>query len=89
MSFFDLLWIFIILSSLQPVVRQRLLEQQRKHAFRKLEGNRKSRVIGLIHRQETMSFLGFPIARCIDIEDSEQLLSAERRGARNGSRDED
>ncbi len=33
-------------------------------------------MIGLIHRQETMSFLGFPIARFIDIQDSEDLLRA-------------
>jgi len=41
-----------------------------------LEEQRGSRVIGLIHRQETMSFLGFPIARFIDIQDSEDLLRA-------------
>jgi ClpP class serine protease len=45
-------------------------------AFRKLEEQRGSRVIGLIHRQETMSILGFPVARYIDIEDSEQVLRA-------------
>jgi ClpP class serine protease len=72
----DLLWIFLILSSLQPVLRQRWLESQRLRAFRKLEDDRGSRAIGLIHRQETMSFLGFPIARYIDIEDSEQVLRA-------------
>ena len=76
MSFFDILWIFLILSSLQPVLRQRLLQAARVRAFRDLEKRRGSRVIGLIHRQETMSFLGFPIARYIDIEDSEQLLRA-------------
>jgi ClpP class serine protease len=32
----------------------------------------------MIHRQETMSFLGFPIARYIDIEDSEKILRAIR-----------
>jgi ClpP class serine protease len=32
----------------------------------------------MIHRQETMSFLGFPVARYIDIEDSEQVLRAIR-----------
>jgi ClpP class serine protease len=32
----------------------------------------------MIHRQETMSFLGFPLARYIDIEDSEQVLRAIR-----------
>jgi ClpP class serine protease len=76
MSPLDLLWIFLIFSSLQPVVRQRFLEAQRLRAFRSLEQRRRSRVIGLIHRQETMSFLGFPIARFIDIEDSERLLRA-------------
>jgi len=76
MSPIDLLWLFIILSSLQPVLRQRLLEAKRIWLFRRFEEERKSRVIGLIHRQETMSFLGFPIARYIDIEDSERLLRA-------------
>jgi ClpP class serine protease len=76
MSLIDLLWIFLLLSSLQPVFRQRILEAQRLRAFRRLEQERKSRAIGLIHRQETMSFLGFPVARYIDIEDSERLLRA-------------
>ena len=76
MSPIDLLWLFIILTSLQPVIRQRLLEAQRMWLFRRFEEQRKSRTIGLIHRQETMSFLGFPIARYIDIEDSERVLRA-------------
>jgi ClpP class serine protease len=53
-----------------------LIDAQRLRAFRRLEERRKSRVIGLIHRQETMSFLGIPLARYIDIEDSERLLRA-------------
>jgi ClpP class serine protease len=76
MSLIDLLWLFLLLSSVQPVIRQRLLEAQRLRAFRRLETERHSRAIGLIHRQETMSFLGFPLARYIDIEDSERLLRA-------------
>lgn len=76
MSLFDLFWIFFIIISIQPLIRQRLLEWQRTKAFRLLEQKRGSRVIGLIHRQETMSFLGFPIARFIDIQDSEDLLRA-------------
>lgn len=76
MSFLDLFWIFFIISAVQPVIRQRWLEWQRLEAFRRLEKQRGSRVIGLIHRQETMSLLGFPIARYIDIEDSEALLRA-------------
>src|SRR4030088_815059 len=72
----DLLWLFFIISSLQPLIRQRWLEAMRVRAFRSLEQRRGSRVIGLIHRQETMAFLGFPIARYIDIQDSEAVLRA-------------
>jgi ClpP class serine protease len=43
-----------------------------------LERKRSSRLITLIHRQETMSILGLPISRYIDIEDSEQVLRAIR-----------
>lgn len=76
MSIVDLIWLFFLLSSLQPVLRKWWLQMMRVQAFRGLEKRRKSRVIGLIHRQETMSFLGFPIARYIDIEDSEAVLRA-------------
>ena len=76
MSPLDLLWIFFIISTLQPVLRQRWLEAQRLRAFQRLEERRRSRVIGLIHRQETMAFLGFPLARYINIEDSEAVLRA-------------
>ena len=78
MSFLDLLWILIIVSSLQPVLRQRWLEAMRQRIIRQLERRRGSRVITMLHRQETMSFLGFPISRYIDIEDSEQVLRANR-----------
>jgi ClpP class serine protease len=76
MDFFSLLWIFFIISSLQPIIRQKLLERARLRMFEALEQKRKSRVIVLIHRQETMSLLGFPIVRYINIEDSEAILRA-------------
>jgi ClpP class serine protease len=76
MSGFDLLWGFFLLSALQPMIRQRLLDRTRTRLIRDLERRRKSRVIGLVHRQETMSLLGFPLARFITIEDSEQVLRA-------------
>jgi ClpP class serine protease len=76
MSIADLLWILLIVSALHPLVRQRFLEASRQRLIRGVERNRRSRVIALIHRQETMSLLGFPIVRYIDIEDSEELLRA-------------
>jgi hypothetical protein len=41
---------------------------KRLSTMRNIEKKRSSRVITMIHRQETMSILGFPIARYIDIE---------------------
>jgi ClpP class serine protease len=76
MNFGDLFWIFFLLSTLQPVITQKLLEASRVRAMRALEKQRHSRVIALVHRQETMSFLGFPVVRFINIEDSEQILRA-------------
>jgi ClpP class serine protease len=48
----------------------------RTRKIAQLERERKSRVILLVHRQETMRLLGFPIARYIDINDSEDVLRA-------------
>src|SRR6266508_453963 len=76
MDFFSLLWIFFIISSLQPIIRQKILEMKRLRMFEQLERSRTSRVIALIHRQETMSLLGFPLVRYINIEDSEAILRA-------------
>jgi ClpP class serine protease len=72
----QLFWLFFIFSMLQPVIKQRLLEASRARLISQIEQQRKSRVILLVHRQETMSLLGFPLARYIDIDDSEQVLRA-------------
>lgn len=76
MSIFDFFWIFFMIASLQPVIRQRLLEAARVRTLHRLEQKRGSRAIALIHRQETMRLLGFPLARYIDIDDSEHVLRA-------------
>ena len=62
MDFFSILWIFLIISSLQPVIRQRMLEAARRRILRELEVKRHSRVIALIHRQETVSVFGVPVS---------------------------
>lgn len=72
----DILWLFFLISTLQPVIKQRYLEASRQRLIAKIEKKRGSRVILLVHREETMSFLGFPVFRYIDINDSEQVLRA-------------
>ena len=63
----DIFWLFFMLSALQPLIKQKLLEASRKRLIALIERERKSRVILLVHRQETMSLLGFPLLRYIDI----------------------
>src|SRR6202166_5000203 len=72
----DVLWVFFMLSALQPVLKQYFLEASRQRLIARIEGQRKSRVILLVHRQETMSILGFPAYRYIDVNDSEEVLRA-------------
>src|SRR5437667_352127 len=72
----DIFWLFFMLSALQPIIKQRLLEASRKRLIALIERERKSRVVLLVHRQETMSLLGFPLFRYIDINDSEEVIHA-------------
>lgn len=58
--------------------RQYHVNTMRLRLLRNFEKTRGSRVISLIHRQESLSFLGIPLSRYIDIEDSEQVLRAIR-----------
>lgn len=78
MDFGSLIWIFFIFSALTPMIQQRWIDAQRVRLIRKIEHDRRSRLITLIHRQESVALLGFPIARYISIEDSEALLRAIR-----------
>ena len=77
-NLWNLIWIFFILSSLQPVVQRQMLTLGRRRMLASIASKRDATVITLIHRQETMSFLGFPIMRHIDIDDSESVLRAIR-----------
>jgi ClpP class serine protease len=69
-------WLFFIIVALQPLLKKRLLVGMRQRLISTFERKRGSRVIVLIHRQETMSLLGFPILRYIDIDDSEEVIRA-------------
>ncbi len=76
MGVIDLFWLFLIVSALQPVLQRRFLEAMRARKIAQIESQRGSRLILLVHRQETMSLLGFPLMRYIDINDSEEVLRA-------------
>ena len=75
---FSLLWLILLFSSFQPAFQRQYLLAQRWHALGVLSRRRQATVITLIHRQESMSLLGFPIVRYIDIDDSEGILRAIR-----------
>jgi len=78
----DIIWILIGLAILAAFLitylQKRRILGYRLAAIRRIERKRRSRVITIIHRQETMTLLGFPLYRYIDIEDSEQVLRAIR-----------
>ncbi|VVB91561.1 Serine dehydrogenase proteinase [uncultured archaeon] len=74
----NIVWILLLLQFFLPFLQKRMLTARRLSTIQNMEKSRQSRVITMIHRQETMSFLGIPIARYIDIEDSEAVLRAIR-----------
>jgi ClpP class serine protease len=83
----SLKWIFsakglftllFILFFIVPVIENWRLEGLRYQAIRALEEKRGSRVIVMIHRQESFNVLGIPVVRYINIEDSEAVLRAIR-----------
>lgn len=71
-----LFFLFIVFLVVLPSLGRRQLAAARQNAFRALEKKRGSRVITLIHRQETVGLMGYPLYQYIDIDDSEQLLRA-------------
>lgn len=77
-SIFDLFWVFLAFASLQPAWQKRTVAMRRIQALREFEQQRNSRVILLIHRQESINLLGIPLSRYISIEDSEEVLRAIR-----------
>ncbi|MBM4275637.1 MAG: hypothetical protein FJ134_14425 [Deltaproteobacteria bacterium] len=72
----DIFWLLLIFIALQPLIKKKALEFGRKRLIAKIEQSRGSRMILLVHRQETMALLGFPVFRFIDIHDSEEVIRA-------------
>jgi len=78
MNVSNLFWVLIFIFAMQPLIAarwQRTLRASRIAAIQKARG---SRVIAVIHRQESMRFFGFPLARYIDMDDAEKVLNAIR-----------
>jgi ClpP class serine protease len=74
MAIGDFIWLFFIAMALQPMLRQRILILMRARKIMQLQRLRRSQVITLVHRQETMRLLGFPLVRYIDIDDAEDVI---------------
>jgi ClpP class serine protease len=73
-----LIVVLIAAALMVPPVLRRRRDRRRRALLRALEQGRGSRVVTMIHRQETLSLLGIPFRRFIDIEDAEQILRAIR-----------
>jgi ClpP class serine protease len=73
-----ILALLFVLFFLVPPLQRWALAARRARAISALQRDRHSRVIALIHRQETVGFLGVPLYRYIDIQDSEEILRAIR-----------
>ncbi len=54
----NVIWILVLLQVFIPLIQQRMQAARRLMAIRTIETRRNSRVITMIHRQETMSLLG-------------------------------
>ncbi|RME92744.1 MAG: hypothetical protein D6772_16610 [Bacteroidetes bacterium] len=69
-----LFWILLLIFILQPVISKKLLQAARVNMLQQIEKERQTRVVTLIHRQESMNLLGFPMVKSISMDDSEKIL---------------
>jgi ClpP class serine protease len=74
-----LLFIVIGVAVLQQMCGPLRLEAARDDLLDRLQQQRKSRVIAMIHREDTVSLFGVPVTSSIGIEDSEAILRAIRQ----------
>lgn len=74
----SLLWVIVALIVLPQACGTYWADRARTKLLEHLQNERKSRVIAMIHRQETVSVFGVPVSNFINIEDSEEILRAIR-----------
>jgi ClpP class serine protease len=82
-SWKGLVALLFVLFFVVPTIESSMLVSVRENAIRALEQRRGSRVIVLIHRQESVNVLGIPVVRYINIDDSEDVLRAIRLTDKN------
>jgi len=82
-SWKGLVALLFVLFFVVPTIESWMLVSLRENAIRALEQRRGSRVIVLIHRQESVNVLGIPVVRYINIDDSEDVLRAIRLTDKN------
>ena len=73
-----LFWLVLIYMVFQQSCSSYWINASRAGVLSRFQQERKSRVIAMIHRQETVSLFGVPVSNYIDIEDSEEILRAIR-----------
>ncbi len=73
-----LFWLLFLYVLIHPQLQMRGLRAARLRLIAAIERKYGWRVITLIHRQERVGFLGIPVYRFIDIEDSEAVVRAIR-----------
>src|SRR2546426_4992671 len=71
-------WFALLAILLLQLLGSRGQDSQRAALLGNFEKERNSRVIAMIHRQESASILGVPVASSISIDDSEAILRAIR-----------
>src|SRR5260221_2027098 len=71
-------WLALLAILLAQVFGGRGVEKQRSAALARIEEARRTRVIALIHSQESEGIFGVPVAGSISIDDSEAILRAIR-----------
>src|SRR5262245_11097830 len=77
-DFGNLIWLVFSFIALQPILAARWLRMTRASKFAAIQRTADPRITAVIHRQEAMRCLGFPLARYIDTDDAEQVLFAIR-----------
>jgi ClpP class serine protease len=71
-------WLLVGVIILAQLLAPNRLEMARADLLDQIQQQRKSRVIAMIHRQDTVSLFGVPVSSSISIEDSEAILRAIR-----------